>query len=131
MSLLLDTCAFIWWMADDPALARTPAEAIKNPQQTCCLSTVSIWEMLVKQAIGKLEIDSGTLTTYDYLVGLCRDNRIDMLPLTANEVRHVSTLPDIHRDPFDRLLICQAVEHGYTLVTPDPHIRRYPVKTLW
>lgn len=131
MSLLLDTCTFIWWMADDPALGRTPAAAIRNPQQTCCLSAASIWEMLVKQAAGKLQIDSGNQPTFDYLVELCSENRIDVVPVAAREVRHVSTLPDIHRDPFDRLLICQAIEHGYTLVTPDPNIRRYPVKTLW
>lgn len=131
MSLLLDTCAFIWWMTDDPSLGRASAAAIRNPRQTCCLSAVSIWEMLVKQAAGKLHIDASKQPTFDYLIALCAENRIDVVPVTACDVRHVSTLPNIHRDPFDRLLICQAIEHGYTLVTPDPNIRRYPIKTLW
>lgn len=131
MRLLLDTCAFLWWIADDPALSGPAAEAIRDPKHQCGLSVASLWEILIKHATGRLEIDSGAQSAFDFLVGLCADTRIALLPVAPNEIRHVSTLPDIHRDPFDRLLICQTIEHGLTLVTPDPQIRRYPVKTLW
>lgn len=131
MNLLLDTCTFLWWIADDPMLSATAAEAIRDSRNPCRLSAASMWEILVKHAAGRLEIDSGEQSAYDFVCALCAENRIDLLPVEPHDVRHVSTLPLLHRDPFDRLLICQTIEHGLTILTPDPQIRRYPVKTLW
>jgi PIN domain nuclease of toxin-antitoxin system len=129
--LLLDTCTFFWWMGEDAALSPTAAAAITEPTNSCALSVVSLWEILVKHAAGRLAIDSGAVPPFDFLAALCAEERIDILPLGPEAVRHVTTLPDLHRDPFDRLLICQAIEHGLTLVTPDSQIRRYPIKTMW
>jgi PIN domain nuclease of toxin-antitoxin system len=131
MKLLLDTCTFLWWIAEHPRISGAAARAVRDANNECWLSVASVWEMLVKHRSARLDIDSGAQSAFDFLCEQCRINRIELLPVLAADVRHVSQLPDIHRDPFDRLLICQAIEHGLTLVTPDGHIQRYPIRTLW
>ena len=131
MKLLLDTCTFLWWIADHPRLGIAARQAILEPHNECWLSAMSLWEALAKHKAGRLGIDSGDESAFSFLCAQCAASRIALLPIVAADIRHVCRLPDVHRDPFDRLLICQAIEHGLTLVTPDRHIRRYPIRTLW
>jgi PIN domain nuclease of toxin-antitoxin system len=95
------------------------------------VSVVSIWEILVKHARGKIRIRSGDQPAFDFIRQTVSDTGFVMIPLLPEDIRHLSALPALHRDPFDRMLICQAIERGMTLVTPDPNIRRYPIRTLW
>ena len=128
MKLLLDTMV-LWWIArDDPFLSAAAREGFMSPENEVYVSPVSVWELLVKEKLGKLP----TGLPVDRLVASIRGNYdIVELPLTESAVYHVRKLPDIHRDPFDRLLICQALDNDMRLVTSDAEIRQYPVKTLW
>ena len=131
MRLLLDTCTLIWCLAREEALTDRARRVIEDAQTEAFVSVVSLWEILVKHAQGKLRIASGTLGAHEFMMDQMALAGFSELPLAASDVRHVCHLPPVHRDPFDRLLICQAIENGLTLVTPDANIRRYPVKTLW
>lgn len=131
MRLLLDTCTFLWWTTEHPTMSSAAAQALQDPDNECFLSVTSLWEILSKHRAGRLGIDSGGQSVFEFLREQCIINQFDLLPVLAEDTRHVSQLPDIHRDPFDRLLICQTIEHGLILVTPDAHISRYPIRTLW
>jgi PIN domain nuclease of toxin-antitoxin system len=128
MNLLLDTATFLWWVTDDPSLSEDAAGLIGDPSRRVFLSAVSVWEITVKNALGKLPLpeDPGSL-----IPRLRRDSGFQDLPLTERAVLQLPKLPDLHRDPFDRMLLCQAIEHGLTIVTPDRNLRRYPVRTEW
>ena len=92
------------------------------------LSPVSIWELVVKNQIGKLP----TPFPIEQLLARARQDRVVRpLPLNDSAVLKLASLPPIHRDPFDRMLICQALDEGLTLLTPDEHIRAYPEPTVW
>lgn len=130
MNLLLDTCTFLWLIADDPALSAPAREAIQDPANAVCVSAASLWEVLVKHRLGRLEIHVPAAPE-QYLVAQRDHHGLDSLPITEEAVAQLPKLPDLHRDPFDRILICQAIAHGMRLVTPDEIILRYPVATLW
>ena len=128
MNLLLDTVTFLWWVTDDPALSGPAGEAIRDPARKVYLSAVSAWEISVKYGLGKLPLPEDPAT----LVPRLRvDSGIQELGLTEAAVFRILKLPALHRDPFDRMLICQAIEHCLTLVTPDEAVRQYPIRTLW
>ncbi len=92
------------------------------------LSAVSAWELSVKHGLGKLPLPS----TLDRFVAEERERHgIATLPLNERAVFHLHKLPQLHRDPFDRMLICQAIEHDCVLFTPDPLIIQYPIRTQW
>jgi PIN domain nuclease of toxin-antitoxin system len=131
MRFLLDSCAFLWLIGQRAALPARAKEAIAKADNACFLSTASLWEILVKYQAGRLEIDSRGVPPERFLIAQREAHDIASLPIEEAELAHLAVLPALHRDPFDRILICQAIEHGLTIVTPDPLIRRYPVKTLW
>ncbi len=129
MSMLLDTCTFIYLISNyeripPPTLARIESEAL-------AVSTICLWEMLIKQGKGRLRINTGGATLAEFWREQCAALELTVLPIETADVARLEQLPGLHKDPFDRLLICQAIEHSLTIVTPDAHIRRYPVKTVW
>jgi PIN domain nuclease of toxin-antitoxin system len=124
MRLLLDTHVFLWHLNGSKALPADLRAAIQDPANTVFLSPVSIWEALVKYRLGKLPLPA---SPHIYLPEQRRRHRIETLPLDEPSVARVAGLPDLHRDPFDRMLVCQALEHGLTLATVDPAVRAYPV----
>lgn len=128
MNLLRDTATF-WWIASaSDRLSSRAAAAFADPANTIALSPVSIWELLVKHQLGKFPTDRPIIE----LIAQARNERlIRSLPLIDSAVMRLPTLPSHHRDPFDRLLICQALDENLVLVTPDEQIRAYPVTTLW
>jgi PIN domain nuclease of toxin-antitoxin system len=128
MKILLDTCAFLWLNLDAPALSASAKSAILNPDNELYLSVVSTWEMGVKSGAGKLDLREPVAS---FVVRYRTANGIQALPLDEESALHVSKLPALHNDPFDRMLICQAMVHGMVLLTPDPAIVRYPVRSLW
>lgn len=130
MGLLLDTCTFLWLIWDEPPLHDRARALLADPDNTLYLSPVSVWEGCVKHAKGKLVVRAAE-PAWQHFTRQRVAHGIEALPLTENDVRHLGALPAVHGDPFDRLLVCQAIEHGLTLVTPDPDIRRYPIRTFW
>ena len=128
MRLLLDTCTFLWLTEDAPSLSVVAREAFADPDHEVFLSAVSAWEIAVKHQLGRLPLPDPP----DIFVPWQREHHgINALPLTEPAPMQLTRLPQHHRDPFDRLLICQAIAESLVLLTPDPEIRRYPVRTLW
>ncbi|MYA19206.1 MAG: type II toxin-antitoxin system VapC family toxin [Chloroflexi bacterium] len=128
MRLLLDTAAFLWLAEDHANLVETAREAIADPENAVLLSSASAWEIAIKHGLGRLHL---RLPPEDYVPRQRRLHRIDSLAVSEEATLQVGKLPDMHRDPFDRLLIAQAIVHGLTIVTPDRLIKDYPVPTLW
>jgi PIN domain nuclease of toxin-antitoxin system len=126
--LLLDTVAFLWLVADPDELSTRAREAVVDPANEVFLSAVSTWEITVKHALRRLPLPE----PIDRFIPTQRDRHgVDSLPLDEESTLHLARLPALHRDPFDRMLICQAIAHGLVIVTPDRAVRRYPVRTLW
>jgi PIN domain nuclease of toxin-antitoxin system len=127
MRILLDTHVFLWFISGEPRLPRSLREAIQDSDNTVFLSAVSIWEVTVKYKLGKLPLPDAPGT---YLPLQRERHRIGSLPLDEASVGHLASLPSLHRDPFDRMLICQALHHGLTLATLDGDIRGYDVPRI-
>jgi PIN domain nuclease of toxin-antitoxin system len=119
LRLLLDTHVFLWWCADDARLGEVERQAIRDGANEVSLSAASVWEMAVKQALGRLQIPEPASAVVTRL-GIAR------LPVTFEHAEATAALPPLHRDPFDRLLVAQARIEGLTLVTRDPLVRSYP-----
>ncbi len=128
MNLLLDTCTALWAAVDAPELSGEARRLFENADNEVYLSAVSVWEISLKYALGKLPLPRAP----DVLVPeLRRKGRIEALPLDEAAALQLFRLPPLHRDPFDRMLVCQAIAGGMVILTPDPDIRRYPVRTAW
>ena len=124
---LLDTCAFIWYIETSgrlPDAVRNIIDSSKN----IYLSQATLWEIAIKQTTGKINMP---MTSFE-LEDKCREEKITVLPLESRYFEHIKTLPLIHRDPFDRIIIATAIERDLTLLTKDSEIIKYSgVKTLW
>lgn len=127
MNLLLDTCEFLWLITDDANLKRHRKEAILSPENTVFLSAASSFEITVKCSIGKLDLPEHPAC---YIPKARERHLILPLPITEEAVMHIADFPLHHRDPFDRMLLSQALHHGMTLVSSDPKIHLYDVQTL-
>jgi PIN domain nuclease of toxin-antitoxin system len=126
--LLLDTCTFLWIVSGSKELSAKARRAFEDPGNDVVLSVVSAWEIAVKNGLGRLPLPSRP----DSFVPAQRvAHGIESLPLDEEATLHVAKLPDLHRDPFDRMLVAQAIASGLVLLTPDDAIREYPVRTLW
>jgi PIN domain nuclease of toxin-antitoxin system len=126
--ILLDTCAFLWLAEDDSALSERARDAIVDPSNEAYLSPTSVWEIVIKQALGRLVLKQPA----DRFVPEQRDlHRIESLPVSEYAALQLGKLPPLHRDPFDRMLAAQSVAEACTIATPDPLIRQYPVSTIW
>ena len=128
MKLLLDTQVFLWIATDSARLPRDLRTVLRDPFNDLYLSVVSSWEIAVKARSGKLVLP---MPVWAFLLESRERLSIQTLSIQETAVAHVAKLPDIHRDPFDRMLVCQAIEHELTIVTSDAQVQRYPVKTLW
>ena len=118
MRLLLDTHILLWWLADSPSLPGRARELIADPGNTVFVSAVSLWEIRLKESLGKLKVPS------DFEARLAGES-FESLPLLAAHTRSVASLPWHHRDPFDRMLIAQAQVTGLKLVTADEAAAAY------
>lgn len=126
--ILLDTCTFLWVVRDSPELSPTARSWFSDRENTVFLSAVSAWEIAVKHRIGKLPLSAPP----QFYVSAERERHgIQPLALDEDSATAVSRLPPLHADPFDRMLICQAITHGLTLLTPDARIRQYPANVRW
>jgi len=127
MKALLDTHTFLWAISGNQRLSRRAERIFVGPSDLW-LSVASVWEILIKAQIGKIPLP---VPTGPYIVKKLADNQIEMLPVTLDHVLRVETLPMLHNDPFDRLLIAQSLEEGWPIVTSDPLFARYPVEVIW
>jgi PIN domain nuclease of toxin-antitoxin system len=123
LSLLLDTHALIWWLNEEPKLSRAAQVAIADIRTVVFVSAASVWEVSIKQSRGKLNAPSD-------LVHQIEANRFEPLPITVAHAYAAGSLPRHHNDPFDRMLVAQALAEGLTIVTRDERIARYGVPTL-
>lgn len=123
MKLLLDTHVLLWWLADDARLSGPARSAIADPNNVVSVSAVSLWEIVIKRGLGKLEVPD------DWYAALA-DEAFQQLPVSWRHAREVESLPELHRDPFDRMLIAQSRVEGLTLATHDENILRYDLSTL-
>ena len=120
---LLDTHALLWSLASPERLTAVAQQAIKNPHHTVFVSVVSVWEIAIKSALGKL-------STPDDLSDQLRLNRFDVLDIQLDHTLMVEDLPPHHRDPFDRMLVVQAQREGLRLITRDPLVQQYDVSWM-
>jgi PIN domain nuclease of toxin-antitoxin system len=123
MNLLLDTHILLWWLDDNASLPVNAREAIADTDNLIILSAAVIWEIRSKQAIGKLKIAPNF---YDVI----KEQGFEMLAITSDHAYAVGDLPKHHPDPFDRILIAQALLEGFTLVTHDAIFNKYPIPVL-
>ncbi len=128
MSLLLDTCTFLWLTAEPKRLSRRAREAIDRTATRLYLSDVSVFEVCTKWRSGKLELPTTPRRWFGEQTRMWQTER---LSLDVEHYYRESELPALHRDPFDRLLVAQAIERDLSIVTPDPAIRAYPVAVVW
>lgn len=127
MRILLDTHIFVWFIMGDSRLPSTVRNAIDDPANEIVLSVVSIWEAIVKHRLGKLTLTEPP----EVLFPRERDAQdIKSLELDESSVLRLATLPRHHKDPFDRILVCQALTHSLTIATVDPDVRLYSAPTI-
>jgi len=128
MRLLLDTCTFLWIVGGDAALSARVRDAFVDPENDVFVSAASAWEIAVKYRLGRLPLPA---SPEQFVPAQRAAHGIDALAVDEEAALQVAKLPDLHRDPFDRMLIAQAIVGGLVLATPDDAIREYPVRTLW
>jgi PIN domain nuclease of toxin-antitoxin system len=128
MKLLLDTCTFLWISVDAPDLSPSARELFQDPDNDVYLSSVSAWEIAVKHSLGRLPLPE---PPERMIPDLRKKHAIESLSMDEESALQLVRLPDLHRDPFDRMLISQAIVGGMVILTPDALIARYPVRTAW
>ena len=124
MKLLLDSHAFLWWLAEDQKLSPEARDAVADPSSIVHVSAASIWELAIKASLGKLDLQGADL------VEEIGENDFVELAMTARHSSVAAHLPRHHQDPFDRMLVAQAQVEGLTVVTRDPAFRDYGVAIL-
>ncbi len=122
--LLVDTHTLLWWLDDAPELSHAARSAISDPANEPLVSTASLWEIAIKQSLGKLTVPAE-------LPDEILDAGFDWLPISSEHAWAVSQLPLHHRDPFDRLLIAQALEERIPIVSRDERFTAYGVTIRW
>ena len=121
---LVDTHALLWWLTDDAALSPAARDAIADPASEPFVSSASVWEIAIKRSLGKLAAP-------DDLPDRIAADGFPWLPISADHAWQVRELPLHHRDPFDRLLVAQALTERLAIITADPHFGQYGVQVHW
>lgn len=128
MRVLLDTHAFLWWISESPRLSELVRDTIDDEGNEVIFSAVSGWEISLKAGVGKLILpDTPAKFVTDQL--LLHD--FEILPMRLDHALRVYELPTHHQDPFDRLLVSQAISEEVPILSADPEVRRYPVEVIW
>jgi PIN domain nuclease of toxin-antitoxin system len=126
--LLLDTHVFLWWVTDDDRMSERAGALVADGANDVYFSAASAWEIAIKAGLGRIDLsgDAWTLTP-EHL----ERNAFQALPIHVSHAVGVIALPDIHRDPFDRMLVAQALTENLTLVSADQDLARYDVPVVW
>jgi PIN domain nuclease of toxin-antitoxin system len=128
VKVLLDSCSFLWLTQDSSELSSKAKQVFLDANNDVFLSSVSVWEILIKNRLGKLPLPGDA---HKFIEHQCKSHLIEYLPLMETAVFQLAHLPNHHRDPFDRMLVCQAIADDLTILTPDKMIALYPAATLW
>src|SRR5271165_38385 len=127
MRILLDTHAFLWGLVGDRRMSQHARDIFIGPSNLS-MSIASIWEILIKVQLGKLNLPQ---PAGPYVIRKLAENKIEILPIHLDHLLAFEGLRMHHRDPFDRILIAQSIEEDMPIVTADPVFSRYPVKLMW
>lgn len=127
-SYLLDTHTLLWWVADSPRLSAKAREIIGQRRNPCFFSLASSWEMSIKASLGKLKL---TIPVQEFVVTHLAVNGFKQLDLNLNHVTRVESLAWHHRDPFDRLLVAQAMEENLSIISADQSMAHYDIDCVW
>ena len=127
MNILLDTNAFIWFAENDSKLSRKAKEIIEDERNIILISVATFWEIAIKKSIDKLEMKK----SMDELYKLCLENGFEVLSILFEHTKDIETLPYHHKDPFDRLIISQAISEGMVIVSSDDIFDKYDVNRIW
>ena len=128
MNVLIDTHAVLWWLAGDKQLSRTALRILERPANRRLVSIATLWEISIKMSLGRLPAKGLNLRA---IADVLKEQEFVVLPIQIEHLLRLDALPGIHRDPFDRILIAQAVEEHVPLLTADSAIARHPVETVW
>ena len=128
MRILLDTHAFLWWISDAPQLSQKARQIIGNGENALFLSAASGWEIAIKTRLGKLKLPADITS---FIAEQLSVNAITPLPIQMKHALHLNSLPDFHRDPFDRMIVAQAQVEGLPVLTADPQLAGYSVQIIW
>lgn len=125
MNLLLDSNVFVFMLREPERISLTALAAIQSPDNELFLSSVSSWELIQKQRVGKLALPPMSFPEMRETLGVLE------LPFEESAALHLESLPDHHRDPFDRMIVCQSIDTGYPIISSDRVLRAYPIQILW
>jgi PIN domain nuclease of toxin-antitoxin system len=128
MRLLLDTHTFLWFVLNEPQLSGTAQSLIGDPANDVLISPASYWEIAIKAGLRKLDLHA---PYDDFMQRGIIGNDFEILPIEPRHTSVLTTIPYHHRDPFDRLLVAQAMVEGMPLVSADARLDPYPVTRLW
>lgn len=128
MKFLLDTQAFLWFVLKDRALSQVACDLIVDPLNDILLSPASYWEIAIKVSIGKYQIPGNFETWIEHQIQV---NELEILPIKVAHVAAIVTLPFHHKDPFDRLLVAQALTEKILIISVDAALDNYPVTRYW
>lgn len=128
MKLLLDTCTFLWITGAGRELPARVAALYRSEDNEVFLSAASAWEIAIKHATGRLPLP---VAPQAFVAEERERCGVVSLSIDEESALHVARLPRLHRDPFDRLLVAQAIVHGLAILTPDPLVSQYPARTMW
>jgi PIN domain nuclease of toxin-antitoxin system len=126
--ILLDTVTFLWAVIGAPELSNDARELFEDPENEIYLSSVSTWEIAIKHSLGKLPLPEAPAK---FIPTHRKQHDINSLSLDEEATLYLTRLPVLHRDPFDRMLVCQAVVQHLVILTSDELINQYPVRTIW
>lgn len=121
------TCAFIWFLNGDEKLSLKSREAIENQENLKYISIATVWEIAIKLSLGRFSFKKG----FKEFLNLIDKNGFGIVPITFEHALTVSTLQFIHRDPFDRLIVAQAMADKMTIISKDEEIKKYEVQIVW
>jgi PIN domain nuclease of toxin-antitoxin system len=128
MNVLLDTCTFLWVLSDAPDLSPRARELYMDPANGVFLSSISVWEIVLKNQIGKLPLPQPPEL---FIAPYRQRHGIQTLSFDEPSAITMARLPLLHRDPFDRALVAQAITHDLVLLTPDADVRAYSARSDW
>lgn len=127
MNYLLDTHVLIWFLNGDKLLSNKARKAIESENAINFVSIASLWEIAIKLSLGRLDINF----PFEAISKELEKNNFQLLPITFSDTLTLSNLPLHHKDPFDRMIICQAITNDFTLISKDKEFARYKIKLLW
>lgn len=127
MNLLIDTHALIWFITNNDRLPGKTKDIIENKENDCFVSIATYWEIGIKNSIGRLKLNTDLKSVFRII----EETGFDTLPITTNQILQNASLPFHHQDPFDRIIIAQAITEKMTIVTKDSQIENYNAPTIW